>query len=146
MPTYRFQCNACGLSFTARAGAEVLEYKCDCGKVAKRTLPQGIHVSVSGNVQGLGPPTTGLSGVDYNFDRAVGESSRKNWQGIAARQRDKLDVISANKGATGFDLSKQADGSYRVMAPEERAASERSREFHFKVLDAHPILKKVPFK
>jgi hypothetical protein len=73
-----------------------------------------------------------LSGVDYNFDRAVGESSKKNWQGIAARQKDKLDVVQAH-GVTGWDLSRNPDGSYRVMTPEERAASERSREFHFKM-------------
>jgi hypothetical protein len=76
---------------------------------------------------------TGLSGVDYNFDRAVGESSKKNWQGIAQRQRDKIDVVQSN-GVTGWDLSRNPDGTYRVMTPEERAASERSREFHFKVV------------
>jgi len=75
-----------------------------------------------------------LSGVDYNFDRAVGESSKKNWQGIAARQKDKLDVVRVN-GVTGWDLSRNPDGSYRAMTPEERSASERSRGFHFKMVE-----------
>jgi hypothetical protein len=39
-----------------------------------------------------------------------------------------------SQGATGWDLSRNPDGTYRVMSAEERAASERSREFHFKVM------------
>jgi putative FmdB family regulatory protein len=134
MPTYRFQCDFCGLSFTAHGKRDMSETKCECGAVAKRTLPQGVNVAVSGGNVDLSKDSTGLSGVDYNFDRAVGESSRKNWRGIAQRQRDKIEVVQANR-ATGFDLSRNPDGTYRVMTPEERAVSERSREFHFKMVN-----------
>ena len=119
----------------ARGGQDLTETKCECGNPAKRTLPQGVNVAVSSGSADLRTDTVGISGVDYNFDRAVGEVSRKNWRGIAQRQKDKLDVVQAN-GVTGWDLSKNLDGTYRVMNPEERAASERSRSFHFK-MDAH---------
>jgi hypothetical protein len=134
MATYRFQCEACGLSFTARGAPDVKEAKCECGKPAKRTLPQGTHIAVSGGNADLRTDTVGLSGIDYNFDRAVGESSKKTWQGIAGRQRDKLDIVQAN-GVTGWDLSRNPDGTYRVMNAEERAASERSRGFHFNMVN-----------
>lgn len=136
MPTHRFQCLSCGLSFTARGGANLTEAPCsECGVIAKRTLPQGIHVTVSGGGKDLRTDTVGLSGVDYNFDKAVGESSRNTWKGLANRQRDKMDLLRST-GATGWDLSKNLDGTYRVMKPEEREASERSRGFHFK-MDAY---------
>lgn len=131
MPSYRFQCNACGLSFVARARPDASESPCECGELGKRTLPQAVNVAVSGGGTDL-TKDTGFSGIDYGFDRAVGESSKKNWQGIAQRQKNKLDVIRAN-GVTGWDLSKNPDGTYRVMNQEERAASERSRSFHFKM-------------
>lgn len=133
MPTYRFQCLSCGLSFTARGAPTLTDAKCECGVVAKRTLPQGVNVTVSSGGADLRTTTVGLSGVDYNIDRAIGEASQRNWQVIADRQRDKLEVVRANN-ATGWDLSRNPDGTYRTMKPEERAASERSRQFHFNVL------------
>jgi hypothetical protein len=116
----------------ARARPDASESPCECGELGKRTLPKSVNVALSGGTVDL-TKDTGLSGIDYNFDRAVGESSKKNWRGIAQRQRSKLDVIRANN-VTGWDLSKNTDGTYRVMNSEERAASERSREFHFKAV------------
>ena len=133
MPTYRFQCE-CGLNFTAHRPVDTTTTKCECGATAARDLPQGVSVTVSAGNANFHTDTVGISKVDYNFDREVGESSRKNWRGIAGRQRDKIDVVQAN-GATGFDLSRNLDGTYRVMAPEERSASERSRGFHLKMVD-----------
>lgn len=133
MPSYRFQCEHCGLSFTARGPADMASTPCtECGKTVARALPKTVNAAVSGGGTDL-RRDTGLSGVDYNFDRAVGESSQKNWKGIAQRQRDKIDLVRS-QGVTGWDLSRNPDGTYRVMKPEERAASERTREFHFKVV------------
>lgn len=134
MPTYRFQCQSCGLSFTSRGNPDVKDAKCQCGQMAPRVLPQGVNVTVSGGAVNTATDTVGLSGVDYNFDRAVGASAQKNWGHIRDRQRDKIDLAQAN-GATGFDLSRNPDGTYRVMTPEERVASERARGFHFQALD-----------
>lgn len=90
-----------------------------------------------------GPTTTGFSGMDYNADRAIGEYSTRKWGEIRERQKLKEDIIQAT-GATGFDLSKTPDGNYRVMTPEERSASERSRQFHFNVLKKAPPPDKKP--
>jgi putative FmdB family regulatory protein len=133
MPTYRFQCESCGLNFTASRPADTVETKCSCGVIAPRVLPKNVNVAVSGGDVDTSKNATGLSGIDYNWDRAVGENSRKNWKVIAERQREKIDVIQANN-VTGWDLSKNPDGTYRVMAPQERVASERSRAFHDKML------------
>jgi putative FmdB family regulatory protein len=132
MPTYRFLCEKCGLSFTAQGKPDVKEIKCECGEKAKRALPQGVNITVSGGNVDTRTDATGLSGIDYDWDRAIGESSRKTWRKLHQRQMDKIEVVRANN-VTGWDLSRNPDGTYRVMAPEERAASERSREFHFKM-------------
>ncbi len=134
MPTYRFQCQKCGLNFTAQRAVDTGEAKCsECGEMAPRVLPHGVNVTVSGGNVDTRTESVGISAIDYGFDRAVGESAKKNWNGIRGRQRDKLDIVRANN-ATGFDLSRNPDGTYRVMDAEERAASERSREFHFKMV------------
>lgn len=134
MPTYRFQCEKCGLNFTAQRAVDTVSTKCDCGEVAPRVLPHGVNVTVSGGNVDTRTESVGLSAIDYGFDRAVGESAKKNWNGIRGRQRDKLDIVRANN-VTGWDLSRNPDGTYRVMNAEERAASERSRSFHFKMVE-----------
>jgi hypothetical protein len=102
--------------------------------MAGRVLPQGVNVTVSGGKVNTRDEATGLSGIDYDFDRAVGESARRNWQGISERQRDKIEVIQTH-GVTGWDLSRNPDGTYRVMTPEERRKSETARAFHEKMLE-----------
>lgn len=134
MPTYRFQCEKCGLNFTAQRAVDTKTTKCDCGEMAPRVLPHGVNVTVSGGNVDTRTESVGISAIDYGFDRAVGESAKKNWNGYRGRYRDKLDIIQTNK-VTGWDLSRNPDGTYRVMTPEERAASERSRSFHFKMVE-----------
>lgn len=145
MPTYRFQCEKCGLNFTAQRAVDTVSAKCsECGVDAPRVLPHGVNVTVSGGNVDTRTESVGISAIDYGFDRAVGESAKKNWNGIRGRQRDKLDVVRAN-GVTGWDLTKRPDGTYGVMSPEQRAASERSREFHFKMVDhGRAITEKKP--
>lgn len=135
MPVYRFQCAACGLNFSKRTAVGVGDVVCVCGEKAERDVPRQFEVgtSVSG-ANGLEAPVTGISAHDYDVDRVVGEDARAKWAHIAARQKDKIQVMRAT-GASGFDLSRQHDGTYHVMTPSEREASERSRGFHFKVMD-----------
>lgn len=134
MPTYRFQCEKCGLNFTAQRPVDTKSAKCDCGVDAQRVLPHGVNVTVSGGDVDTRTETVGIAAIDYGFDRAVGESAKKNWKGYRGRYRDKLDIVQQNH-VTGYDLSRNPDGTYRVMTPEERAASERSRSFHFKMVE-----------
>jgi len=126
---------SCGLNFTTRvASAATLESKCSCGALAQKDLPRGVSVttSVAAHGNGMAAPDSGLSAHDYEVDRVVGAYSKQAWVGISARQKDKSRLIEET-GASGFDLSRQADGSYKIMTPEQRAASERSRSFHFKM-------------
>jgi hypothetical protein len=123
------------LNFSARVASATAKAKCVCGAEAGQDLPRSFSVSTNVPTQGLSAPDTGLSSHDYVYDRVVGEDSRTKWAQIAARQKDKVRVIEA-EGVTGFDLSRKPDGTYGVMTPQQRAASERSRKFHFK-MDAH---------
>lgn len=103
--------------------------------MAEKDLPKSFSVSTSVQTQGLDAPATGLSSHDYVYDRVVGEDAKSKWTQISARQKDKVRLIEQT-GVSGFDLTKQHDGSYAVMTPQQRAASERTRAFHFK-MDAH---------
>lgn len=141
MPTFRFQCMHCGLNFQQRAVSQNATVRCECGQMVGSTV-SGVHAGVSATVTGVGPTTTGLSGVDYNADRAIAEYSAAKWKSINDRQRDKIELLHAT-GATGFDLTKTHDGGYRVMDKAEREASERSRQFHFNVLRKAPPPKKT---
>jgi len=136
MPVYRFQCLGCGLSFSGRVGSGVDSTKCEgCGKQANRDLPRNISVSTNVSQGSLeAPPSSGFASHDYEADRIVGQDAASKWQGIAKRQKDKLKVMHTHN-VTGFDLSKSHDGTYRPMKRAEREASERSRNFHFKMAD-----------
>ena len=141
MPVYQFQCNDCGLQFQARTNSSENTYPCECGFKAIRDLPTAPHAALGAKVTVTGPTTTGFSGIDYNADRAIGEYSKRKWGEISARCKDKLDLIEAT-GASGKDLSRQEDGSYRVLTQQERMMSERARDFHFNVLRNSPRFKK----
>jgi len=134
IPVFRYQCSSCGLNFSARVASATSSVKCGCGETVERDLPRSFSVSTKVAGDGISAPATGLSGHDYEIDRIVGSDAQTKWDQIAARQKDKVRMIEES-GATGFDLSRNPDGSYRVMKPEERAASERSRNFHFKMQD-----------
>jgi len=136
MPVYRFQCMECGLSFSARVVSGVERTKCEaCGKDASKNLPRSFSSSTGVSEGSLdAPPASGFASHDYEADRIVGQDSLNKWKGIAKRQKDKLRVMRENN-VTGFDIRKTVDGSYRPMSPAERKASERSRNFHFKMAD-----------
>jgi len=79
---------------------------------------------------GAGPQNTGVSGLDLEVDRVIGREAEQQWAKVAARQDRKHQVLAANPGATGFDLSRTPDGDYRVMQPDERKAAETARGLH----------------
>jgi hypothetical protein len=123
------------LNFTRLAEAEASTQRCDCGASAERQLPKQFSIAwKSSSSRDLQPTTTGFESLDESFDRVVGEDARLKWKAIAHRQREKQRVLQRT-GATGWDLSRQGDGTYRVMTPEERAASERSRAHHWRVME-----------
>lgn len=136
MPVYRFQCMECGLSFSARVASGVEKANCEaCGKSASKDLPRGFSSSTGvsgGSIEA--PPDSGFASHDYEVDRIVGQDSLNKWRDISKRQKEKLRVMKEHN-VTGFDIRKTTDGSYRPMSPAERKASERSRNFHFKMAD-----------
>lgn len=132
MPVFRYQCESCGLNFSARVANAASEAKCVCGVSARKDLPRGVSVTTSVATNGLSSPDSGLSAHDYEIDRIVGEDAKSSWSRIASRQKEKIRVIQAT-GATGFDLTKRPDGSYGIMTAQQRAASERTRLWNEKM-------------
>lgn len=112
--------------------------RCQCGQMADRMVPENVSVAFSARVKGMGPQDTGVASIDHDVDRVIGEDARQKWNGIRQRVKDKIQVIQSNPGSTGFDLSRQTDGTYRVMDPEERKAAELGRKVH---ADAMRIIK-----
>ena len=98
----------------------------ECGQEAPRLLPKELNGVFKLDLNGVGPQNTGVSEVDLNIDRIVGEDAKKGWKAIEARNAIKGEVLASNPGATPYDLSKNPDGSYRVMAPEEKKVHARA--------------------
>ncbi len=75
---------------------------------------------------GVGPQNTGVTELDANLDRVVGQDAKMGWAAIEGRDKVKNETLRANPGATSLDLSKNPDGSYRVMTPAEKRAHARA--------------------
>jgi len=131
MPTYEYGCD-CGLQFDGRA--PVADRKkpktCPaCGEKADPIPPSTVSGHFKKDVTGAGPQNTGIHDLDTNIDRVIGQSSAQGWEVAAERRRDKEAVMAAT-GAAGDSLSKNPDGSYRVLSPAEKAAHKRSQAIH----------------
>jgi putative FmdB family regulatory protein len=136
MPLYEYQC-ACGVQFDGRASiADRRKPKpCpECQQDAPPVPPSTVSGHFSKTVDGPGPQNTGITGLDAHIDRVIGQSSKQGWDVAEGRKREKEEVM-ADTGATGHDLSKNLDGSYRVLKPEEKAAHKRSQAIHEKAGD-----------
>lgn len=138
MPTYEWLCQSCGLKFDANAklADRAKPKKCpDCNQEAQSTVPSQVQGHFSKDVTGPGPQNTGIQGLDAHIDRVIGQSAKQGWDAAEARVQDKRQVLADNPGVTGHDLSKNPDGSYRVLSSEERAAHERSQAIHGAAMD-----------
>ena len=128
MPLYDYQCG-CGLRFEASASmAKALEPSpCpECKTPAPRIVPEDVSGSFNQPVTGPGPQNTGLASLDANIDRVIGQSAQKGWAVADKRVKDKRRVLAETPGATGADLSRNPDGTYRVLAPEEKGVHDRA--------------------
>jgi len=105
----------------------------DCGQMAGRAVPESVEGNFDHDVSGPVPQNTGISQIDAIADRAIGKSARKGWEVADKRVQDKRRVLAGSE-ATGHDLSRNPDGSYRVMTPEEKGVHERSQEIHSKAM------------
>jgi putative FmdB family regulatory protein len=131
MPTYEYQCQ-CGVQFEARASIADREQTkpCPaCPEQGKPIPPSGVHGHFKKEVTGPVPQNTGIHDLDTKIDRVIGQSSHQGWEVAEGRKRMKQEVMH-REGVTGHDLSKNLDGSYRVLKPEERGLHERSQAIH----------------
>jgi len=133
LPTYEFQC-ACGVQFEKRAPLSERRQprRCpECAELAPPVPPSTVSGHFNHDVTGPGPQNTGIAGLDANIDRVIGQSARQGREVIAARVKDKLEVMS-DEGVSGDRLSKNPDGSYSVLKPEEQAVHKRALKIHEK--------------
>ena len=146
MPMYEYLCESCGLKFDKlrkMSESDAPQACLECGTQARKLVSATNHAfsHPASQTRGLAPPNTGTSD-DYNFDKAIGRDAALRWEGISQRMDRKRDVINQNPGSTGYDLSRNSDGSYRVMSAQERAASETGRTIGAKVQQAIQAEKK----
>jgi putative FmdB family regulatory protein len=133
---YTFQC-ACGVRFEAHAAMKDHQQPkpCpDCGKAAPRVLPTEVNGVFNQQVTGPVPQNTGISALDVHIDRVIGQSSKQGWDYHERRARYKKSVLQNHPGKTPEDLSRNPDGSYRVLQPAERAVHERANEINHQAL------------
>jgi putative FmdB family regulatory protein len=133
MPTYDFQCYQCGLAFekflpiSTQHAAPCPE----CNQEATRALPPTVSGHFKKEVTGPMPQNTGIHDLDTHVDRVIGQHAAQGWDVARARRAVKEQVMDAN-GVPGEQLSRNLDGSYRAMAPEEKAIHKRSQIIHQK--------------
>ncbi len=131
MPIYEYQCDECGLRFDRlrkMSESDASQDCLDCGKPTRKLVTAANHAFVhpASQTRGMAPPSTGTSD-DWNYDKAIGRDAAQKWGLIKDRVDHKKQVIAETPGASGYDLTRKQDGTYRVMRPEERAASEAGR-------------------
>ncbi len=74
------------------------------------------------------PENTGVSSVDHNSDRVLGEESRRAWTRVQGRYDKKRKILRDNPGAVGEDLTITPEGGYSLMSSEESQLKHSTRE------------------
>lgn len=128
MPTFSYSCS-CGLRFQSVLPVSKKDnpQKCDaCGSMVQKDFPTGLSSEFSVSSSGVGPQNTGVHGFDTNYDRVIGKSAKEGWEKVDRRNEDKRRTLSNNPGKGNFDLSRNPDGSYRVMSKQEKEIHART--------------------
>ena len=139
MPTYDYQCDNCGLRFEKHKQhySEKGLAKCpSCGHLAEALMPTDVNFTISTQTEGMAPQNTGYSGVDANVDRVIGQDAEKRWASIEERDAYKRSLLEGT-GKSKEDLSKNPDGTYRVMSSEEKGASEKANLINNVAMQLH---------
>ena len=126
MPQYSFQCE-CGIRFEASASIKdhAKPQICPgCGALAPQWVPSDVHGGFDLPVTGPVPQNTGATSVDTDYDRAIGASAKQGWKVQERRYQEKVEIIQSN-GVEGSDLSRNPDGTYRILDPEEKGVFQR---------------------
>ena len=144
MPTYSYQCS-CGLRFEAHVPMRDHQKprRCpQCGEDASRWVPDDVHGAFDAEVSGPIPQNTGASSVDTDYDRVIGTSAKQGWKVQERRYREKMEILQSQEGVEGADLSRNPDGSYRVLDPKERGVFERGSSLHREAMNLRKRLQK----
>ena len=126
MAIYEYQCQ-CGIRFEAEAPMKdsLKPRSCpECGKLALRWVPGDVAGTFNVKTHGIAPQNTGVHSTDVNWDRIIGKDSEEKWVAIGRHLKDKEAFMRANKVSRN-DLSRNPDGTYRVLRPEEKALHQR---------------------
>lgn len=128
MPLYAYQCMSCGLRFEKRVGmADRASQNCQCGQPASQVMPDNVGFTFNQPTSGITPQNTGIASLDASYDRVIAQDAAQKWEMVNKRDALKRDVLRQNPNSSKADLSKNVDGTYRVMKPEERKAAETAR-------------------
>jgi putative FmdB family regulatory protein len=128
MPTYIYQCK-CGVRFEAVASMKDHQKPKECPSCkaqAPRVIPDEVAGVFNKDVTGPVPQNTGLASLDAHIDRVIGVSAKRGWDEHEKRLRLKKRVLDGNPGASPEALSRNPDGSYRPLSPDERGVHERA--------------------
>lgn len=128
MPTYVYQCD-CGLQFEAVCSRDTAKNPkpCKaCGALAPQCLPTSISGVFKATAQGVGPQNTGVHSFDTNYDRVIGQSAQQGWSVIERRVADKKELLKNNDGSVPEDVSRNLDGSYRLLDSNEKGVHQRA--------------------
>lgn len=128
MPSFTFQCPACGFEFTRRMAKSAPPECPACSEKTSQKMSTFAPVIFEGKGE-VGAQTTGVASVDYDDDRAVAAASKKAWESIAGRYQKKVNVLADNPGKTGYDLGISPDREYYVMPDTRKKVSEDTRKF-----------------
>lgn len=134
---YNYQCD-CGIRFEAPSSMKdsTLPKVCPgCKQLAPRMLPANVAGTFEVKTEGMAPQNTGVHQLDTNADRVIGRDSATKWNGIVSHYKDK-ERFMRNNEAGRADISRNPDGSYRVLKPEEKAVHERALTINKKAMDA----------
>ena len=125
MPLYKYQCYGCGLQFKLRVSRSKSNTQpCkSCGAEAKRSLPSNLNHGFEAEVEGLSQPNTGVSSIDYDFDRVIHSDSSKKWKVINERQQAKREMVR-DSNTSARNIVRVGD-TYGVVSNEERAVLDK---------------------
>jgi hypothetical protein len=88
-------------------------------------MPEDVDGVFKHDVTGPTPQNTGVSQLDVNIDRVIGQSAAQSREVIESREKDKQAVMRAT-GSKRHHLSKNPDSTYRVLEPAARDVHARA--------------------
>lgn len=132
MPYYTYQCHECGFQFEKRVKIKQRnDVKCEmCESGVELLVPEevsfGFHNELTHDAPV--PQNTGVSSLDFDYDKIIKEDADKKWATIQRRDAHKRAVLRQHPGAKKHQLALTPDGQdYRVLSKDEEQAVLKGR-------------------